>query len=255
MLRQASAIILVRDSSTGIEVCMLRRSASSKFAAGAYVFPGGVVEESDAQLDTDHFINGIHEQESIQHKALRQYKTAAVRETLEESGILVSTSMGDKALGSKQRENFQNGIISLDVLLKELGVKIDLNGLIFYDHWITPEGAPIRFDTRFFLAGYSGHQELIHNEQEMNSSCWASSRDIIDQYERKQIKLMPVTHVQLKRLSEFSTIEALFGAAKKSVNIDPILPVLNYSDSGEVISVSIPLIGGVVEYPVFLKQN
>ncbi len=232
---------------------MLRRSASSKFAAGAYVFPGGVIEESDAQLDKDHFIDGIGEQEGIQHTLLRQYKTAAIRETLEESGILVSTNLGDKSLGSKQRENFQKGVISLDLLLKELGAKINLSGLVFYDHWITPEGAPIRFDTRFFLARYSGYQELVHNEQEMNSSCWASSEDIIDRYEKKQIKLMPVTHVQLKRLSKFSNIEALFEEANQSTNIEPILPVLNYSDLGEVISVTIPLMDGELEYPVFLK--
>ncbi len=234
---------------------MLRRTASAKFAAGAYVFPGGVVEESDAQLDTVHFTDAVNEQESTQHKTLRQFKTAAVRETLEESGILVSTNMVGKNLGAKQREDFQNGVTPLDVLLKELGVKIDLTGLVFYDHWITPEGVPIRFDTRFFLARHSDHQELIHNEQEMNSSCWASSQEIIDLYEKKQIKLMPVTHVQLKRLSEFSTIEALFEAANQPVNIEPVLPVLNYSDSGEVISVSIPLLSGVVEYPVFLKQK
>ncbi|MGB1648581.1 MAG: NUDIX domain-containing protein, partial [Cycloclasticus sp.] len=88
MIKDAAALILLRDSDNGMEVCMLRRVETSGFAAGAYVFPGGAVDAYDKQLGETEFCLAKEETDSL----LQANKVAAIRETLEEAGILASTN-------------------------------------------------------------------------------------------------------------------------------------------------------------------
>jgi len=247
MLRQASAMVLARDSDQGIEVCMLRRVSSSRFAAGAYVFPGGVMEDHDSDpLWAEHFIS----HNAVEDKAY-EYKIAAIRETFEEAGVLVSGLDQTISIPSEHRDDLNKEDISLQDIFRQHQLQLNLNEIIFYDHWITPEGAPIRFDTRFYLSIAPSNQQLAHDETETDSSCWATPATLIAQYEKKEIRLMPVTHVQLQRLAAFESVESLISTAKLKKTITAVLPVVHYNEEGKPSSVTIDLEEGVMEYPIF----
>lgn len=251
MIKDAAALILLRDSDNGMEVCMLRRVETSGFAAGAYVFPGGAVDEHDKQLGETEFCLAKEETDSL----LQANKVAAIRETLEEAGILASTNQNGIQIDDLLRHKLHEGEISFEDVLREHRVFINLDEVIFYDHWLTPAGAPKRFNTRFFLAVASADQYIKHDNKETDSSCWALPKEIISLYEQGEVKLMPVTHVQLKRLSSFDCVADILATAKKQTHISVTEPMMNYGSDGQPVSVTINLSEGVVEYPVFKKRT
>ncbi|MBL4744549.1 MAG: NUDIX domain-containing protein [Cycloclasticus sp.] len=243
MLKQAAALILIRDTSSGIEVCMLRRVSSSRFAPGAYVFPGGGIEEQDEVFNI-----------SLDGSKSNTAKIAAIRETFEEAGILSGTSANTHHFSAHDRDGLNKGEITFQHLIEQHDIHLDLESITFYDHWITPEGAPIRFDTRFFLAIANVNQEVFHDDAETDASCWAKPANLLAQYDREEIKLMPVTHVQLLRLSDVESINDLIENSRQQT-ISPIRPILNFNEDGKPMSVTIKLKEGIVDYPVFLKKS
>lgn len=250
MVKDAAALVLIRDSNEGIEVCMLRRVETSGFAAGAYVFPGGAVDEQDKLLGATELCFFQQEHDSL----MQAYKVAAIRETLEEAGILASARNNGIQINDVLRHKLHEGEVSFENVLRENETSINLDEVIFYDHWITPAGAPKRFDTRFFLAAASADQHIVHDNKETDSSCWALPKEILSLYDQGDVKLMPVTHVQLKRLSAFDSVSDILAVAKKQTNISVTEPIMNYGSEGKPVSVTIDLLEGVVEYPVFRKR-
>jgi len=251
MIKQAAALILIRDSGKGLEVCMLRRVETSGFAAGAYVFPGGAVDEQDGFLaDKDVCIHAENSDES-----LHVYKVAALRETLEEAGILAASMKAGEQISDASRHKLHQGEVSFETLLRDNDAKINLDEVVFYDHWITPEGAPKRFDTRFFISAASSQHRIMHDNKETDSSCWTLPKDILALYEQGDVKLMPVTHVQLKRLSKFDCVNEVLSLAATRKTIPVTEPIMNRGQNGKPVSVTIHLIEGTVEYPVFQKRS
>ncbi|MBV1899711.1 MAG: NUDIX hydrolase [Cycloclasticus pugetii] len=248
MIREAAVLILLRDTKKGPEVCMLRRVETTGFAAGAYVFPGGVVDEQDKQLRLN---NNLCFYTNDTDLSIHAYKIAAIRETLEEAGILAATRNDDIQVNAALRQKLHKGYVSFESLLREHRASLDLDRVIFYDHWIAPDGTPKRFDTRFFIAkGSMGHQ-VSHDNIETDSSCWALPEEILSLYEQGEVKLMPVTHVQLKRLSTFEKVSDILAFSKKQNNVPIIEPLLNVDEAGKPVSVTIHLPEGVVEYSLY----
>jgi len=250
MIKEAAALILVRDSDKGLEVCMLRRVETSGFAAGAYVFPGGAVDDQDKQLAKQNVC--CHAETSDEN--MHVYKVAAVRETLEEAGILAASMKAGEQISDVSRHKLHQGAVSFETLLRENDARINLDEVVFYDHWITPEGAPKRFDTRFFISTASSEHRIMHDNKETDSSCWTLPKDILALYEQGDVKLMPVTHVQLKRLPRFDSVSDVLSLATTRNSIPVTEPIMNFGENGKPVSVTIHLTEGTVEYPVFQKR-
>jgi len=236
--------MLVKDIDNGFEVCMLRRVASSRFAAGAYVFPGGSVDSADAELSPECIVSGSLVQQD------KAYKVAAIRETLEEAGILTAATPTGAQVGHQLREQLHEGSKSLEKILLETKLQVDLDALAFYDHWITPEASPIRFDTRFYVSVARDEQDLVHDEKETDSSCWVKPSDILALYDKHDVKLMPVTHVQLTRLAGFNSVADLMDFATKQGTISPIMPVMYILGDGKAKIVKVDLPEGRLEYAI-----
>jgi 8-oxo-dGTP pyrophosphatase MutT (NUDIX family) len=158
--RPASTILLLRDGVTQqeIEVFMMVRHYEIDFNSGALVFPGGSVDKGDREIleSGDLFIGG----EGLDAGAL-SFRIAAIRETFEESGILLARAKGSGALvdavsasaiEAAHRNDLTEGKTSFLKVLADCSLLLALDELIPYAHWITPEGMPKRFDTWFFLA-------------------------------------------------------------------------------------------------------
>src|SRR5262249_40661146 len=155
-----------------IEVFMMVRHHQIEFNSGALVFPGGSVEAGDqAIVERNALYSGG---EGLDAAAL-SFRIAAIRETFEESGILLARPNGSAALIDAARAGAidaahraalnERKVTFLDVLVAN-DLQLALDALVPYAHWITPEGMPKRFDTWFFLAAAPPDQLGAHDGRE-----------------------------------------------------------------------------------------
>ena len=163
--RDAATVILVRPGAGGggVEVFLLRRTEALEFAPGACVFPGGSVDERDADpAIADAGWVGPAPAEfgrllGISAGRARALVCAAVRETFEESGVLLAGPapaelVADSVVPVEDRQHLLNGSLSLGELLSRHGLALRADLLTPWARWITPEISPRRFDTWFFAA-------------------------------------------------------------------------------------------------------
>src|SRR3954471_13953468 len=186
--RNASTILLLRDSTEckEIEVFMMVRHYEIDFNSGALVFPGGSVDKGDKEIiATRELYSGG---EGLDEATL-SFRIAAIRETFEESGILLARPKGSKALvdakraseiEAAHRADLCDSKISFLKVLADNGMVLALDELVPYAHWITPEGMPKRFDTWFFLAAAPPEQVGAHDGKESTDSIWVSPREALE---------------------------------------------------------------------------
>ncbi len=240
--RPASTVLLLRDSAAGsagneIEVFMMVRHYQIDFSSGALVFPGGSVDAGDKEIIArpELYSGG----DGLDEAAL-SFRIAAIRETFEESGILVARPRGSKALidGKRAAEIEANhrtalceGKTSFLNVIAESGVSLALDELVPYAHWITPEGMPKRFDTWFFLAAAPPAQLGAHDGKESTDSIWASPREALAGGESGRFKLPFPTTRNLIRLGKQPGVRA----ALEDVQGKPVvtvMPVMTRLDNG-----------------------
>lgn len=236
--RPASTILLLRDSAiaTGeIEVFMMVRHYEIDFNSGALVFPGGSVDKSDREIIArpELYSGG----EGLDAGAL-SFRIAAVRETFEESGILLARPRGSKALvdakrageiEAASRAELCEGKTSFPKIITDHGMLPALDELVPYAHWITPEGMPKRFDTWFFLAAAPPEQAGAHDGKESTDSIWLSPREALAGGESGRFKLPFPTTRNLIRLGKQSSVKAALDDAegKEVVTVMPVMTRLN----------------------------
>lgn len=211
----ASSILLVRDGVGGLEVLMIERAKTMRFAPGALVFPGGKVDAEDTQAWRwqQHL---KHDRRVLSDAALR---IAAVRELFEETNILLGeTSLDVSPLSS----------MPFPKLLKRGSVKLKLAEMEPFAHWVTPETMPRRFDTHFFLAADDGHVEQ-HDGIEAVAANWYKPREILSNWEDNKVPLMFPTRLNLMKLARSSTVAAALQAARQA-SVVRILPRLEMSE-------------------------
>src|SRR5258705_9431716 len=169
-----------------VEVFMMVRHYEIDFNPGALVFPGGSVDAGDQEIIArpELYSGG----EGLDASAL-SFRIAAIRETFEESGILLARPQGSRALVDAKRaseiEAASRAALceSKTTFLKVLTdnkMLLALDELVPYAHWITPEGMPKRFDTWFFLAAAPPEQVGAHDGKDSTDSIWVSPREAVE---------------------------------------------------------------------------
>jgi 8-oxo-dGTP pyrophosphatase MutT (NUDIX family) len=234
--RPASTILLLRDSTQGeIEVFMMVRHHEIEFSSGALVFPGGSVDAADREIiaRSEFHCGG----EGCDDAAL-SFRIAAIRETFEESGILLARPRGSKDLVEAKRAaeieaRYRTALAErkttfLDVLA-DSGMVLALDQLVPYAHWVTPEGMPKRFDTWFFLAAAPPQQLGAHDGKESTDSLWLSPRETVAGGESGRFKLPFPTTRNLIKLGRQPDVKAALDDArgKPVVTVMPVLTRLN----------------------------
>src|SRR4051812_43580149 len=236
--RPASTILLLRDSaatSGEVEVFMMVRHYEIEFNSGALVFPGGSVDKNDQEIIArpELYTGG----EGLDADAL-SFRIAAIRETFEESGILLAHAKGSGALIPAQRasaieagcrKDLCEGNVSFLKVLSDNELVLALDELIPYAHWITPEGMPKRFDTWFFLAAAPPDQLGTHDGRESTDSIWVSPREALAGGESGRFKLPFPTTRNLIKLGKQGSIQAALDDAsgKPVVTVMPVMTRLN----------------------------
>jgi len=231
--RPASTVLLLRDSAARreVEVFMMVRHYEIDFASGALVFPGGSVDKNDREIIArpELYSGG----EGLDADAL-SFRVAAIRETFEESGILLarpkgSTTLLDAARASEieaaHRAALCEGKTNFLNVLADSGLWLALDELTPYAHWITPEGMPKRFDTWFFLAAAPPDQLGAHDGRESTDSIWVSPREALQGGESGRFKLPFPTTRNLIKLGKQSSVGSVLDDAsgKPIVAVTPVM--------------------------------
>ena len=243
-IRPAATVILVRDGNSGddaLETLMLKRTSDAAFAGGMYVFPGGRVEGDDHLHVYDALRRGPSEAQAAQRAALgdewRGYWVACIRESFEEAGILLAYDADGRFLDSEDvamRERYEQhrhdlnaGRVALDEICARERLALAIDRVHFLNRWITPEGRPRRFDTRFFVAVAPAGQRGRHDARETTDSRWITPREAIARNDSGEFGLMAVTRRQLEMLAGFESVaglEATVLAQREHPTFRPELP-------------------------------
>ena len=205
--RDAATVLLLRDAAGGLEVFLVRRNAVVDFMAGAHVFPGGKVDAADAEPAMLERLRG----ECDASTAPALY-IAAIRETFEESGVLLSGDFRNTEL-QVARDALRRGEPFLSVL-ERLGAVLDAGRLVPWTRWVTPAGSPKRFDARFFLAAAPDDQVASHDEHEVTESVWITPGEALQRVLRAEMMVAPATYKCLAVLASYRDVAEAFASVR-----------------------------------------
>ena len=225
--RPAATIMLLRDGPSGIEVFMVVRHHAIDFAAGALVFPGGRVEESDHDLA----VRGCPNPDGLDTEALA-FRVAAIRETFEECGVLLARPVGSrhligadtlKRLEEQHRAALNAGSIGFDAVLASEGLEPAPDLLVHFAHWITPAALPKRYDTHFFLAEAPAEHLAVHDGWEAVESIWITPAQALSDTDAGRFKLVFATARNLEKVGRAKTVQEAMEIARVStvVTVQP----------------------------------
>lgn len=207
---------------------MVRRHEGTAFMGGAHVFPGGRVDAADRDGDAswcdgiDHAVGQLAEMDSGDAIA---YHVAAARELFEEAGVLLATddsratvSLADADAHARFREyrgDVHDGRLTLRAVVERERLRLRLDALVLFAHWVTPPIDTRQFDTRFFMTRVPPDQTPAHDESETTHSTWLTPRDAIAQAAGDAIVLPPPTWTTLRELEGFTTVDSALAWARR----------------------------------------
>jgi 8-oxo-dGTP pyrophosphatase MutT (NUDIX family) len=232
--RDAATVMLLRDGPSGqLEVYMLRRKPSMAFAAGAMVFPGGSVDPRDADEEVGWAGPDAAEWGRVfdaPPEHARALVCAAVRETFEESGVLLAGPSADSVVEDTTSDEWEadrhallDHSLSLAELLTRRGLVLRADLLRPWSRWITPVMEPRRFDTRFFAAALPAGQRTRDVGGEASEVAWVEPAEALAAGQRKDLMLMPPTRVSLTELADCGSRDAALTGPRQ---VAPIIPEL-----------------------------
>jgi len=244
--RDAATIMLVRDADgpdgPALEVCMLRRHLDSDFVGGAYVFPGGKVDDADRTSGAEDACVG--RSDAVASDMLGTpggglaFWVAALRECFEEAGVLLAYSEGVGPGGAlvdvsdpgvrrrlaARRLELNAGTVGFLEACRSEGLRLAVDRVHYFSHWITPEPAPKRYDTRFFVTALPPGQIPIHDDHETTDTVWVRPAEALARAAAGEFDIIFPTIKNLEAISRFTTSVELLAAAAAVERVPTVLP-------------------------------
>ncbi len=234
----AATVTLVRDAGRGLEVLLMQRNLKSVFVPGMYVFPGGALDAEDAAAAMHALSPKLNDEQASRVLGVAQgglaYWVAAIRESFEEAGLLLTYDVTGSLLSlerseaieryCRHRDQLNAGACSMLEVLNREQLALAADQLVYFSHWITPVSAPRRYDTRFFVAQAPHGQVPLHDNTETISHVWMRPSEALDRHRRDEFKMRVPTSRTLEEFAAFDTVDALLQAMRAKRNIPAILP-------------------------------
>ena len=246
--RESATLILVAGSKT-LKTLLLERNAGGSFSKSR-VFPGGVVDPSDVSLIwNDHFkslsssVDAVILPESAKRPPILtqrggelrrevSLRITAIRETFEESGILLANPKKNVTAAIHELPLWRTRIMKDGRLFlemcRELNICPDVAALKLWSNWLTPIDIPgKRFDTLFFVAEGDEAIQIDVHKSEMQNAVWISPLDAIVGLAAGSVKLAPPQMYELTRLLRFENAQELinFADARQKHGVEFTFPV------------------------------
>lgn len=208
----AATLVLWRDRAGGPEVLVVQRSTRMAFAAGAIVFPGGRVDESDRELAMS-----LGRPDDAP-------KITAIRETIEETGVIPAVKGAiDPALGLTLQAALHGGADFSD-LLGGHGLQLDLDALTPFARWMPAFKQPRKFDTIFYVtAAPAGDWPPRPQEGECLAAEWANPTELLERIARDEATAIFPTKRNVERLAQHAGLDSLLADAR-SHSLETIIP-------------------------------
>ena len=230
--KPAASVVLVRESRAGapepIEVYMVRRQKAMRFLGGFYAFPGGKVDPDDGAPAALQRCQGVTAAEAARlfpgHGDLPPlaFWVTAVRELLEESGVLLACAAGGApldvrdagvaALRDAARKRLMAGEASFAALLAGAGWQCDLRPLRYLSHFVTPRSSPIRFSARFFLCRLPAGQEPVLYTEETSEGFWIHPGEGYRRFRAGEMAMAEPAEYGLGYIAQFHSLDELWAA-------------------------------------------
>jgi 8-oxo-dGTP pyrophosphatase MutT (NUDIX family) len=222
----AATLVIFRNAPGGgaPQLLMVERAASMRFAGGAAVFPGGRVDPADRVLAE---ALGATDEGARDEWAAR---IAAVRETLEETGLAVGIAQQASLEEARRARALLLEAGELAPVLAEFGWRLDLEALVPFARW-RPKHREVRvFDTRFYMTDLgTGAVDLLVDATENTHLFWASAAEALELADQEQIKVIYPTRRNLERLALFGD----FAAALAHVAEFPVRMITPFMEERE----------------------
>lgn len=220
--RHAATIVLARETpETGFEVLLLRRPTRSRFAAGAYVFPGGKIDEGDSD-------------ETLAPRTPRtgpdaepEAVLAALRELFEETGLLLADRRLTESEEAAMRIELLTDAKSFGDVAGEHDLSFSDTHVCYFARWITPARFARRYDTRFFIAELPSDRAGFTPEltDEISDYLWVTPVRAVEMFRSGHLPMLFPTRVTLQALAEFDSIADVFEVFAGR-RIEPLTPRL-----------------------------
>jgi 8-oxo-dGTP pyrophosphatase MutT (NUDIX family) len=225
----SASVVLLRDSTQGLQVLLLRRHQASSVLGGAYVFPGGKLDLADqspavlARLSQDPptLHQRLAEPDLSADRSAGLF-VAAIREAFEECGILLGQplALASPSAGTTDLKALQNALAkgqSWGDAFQNLSLRLATEALVPWTRWITPRQASVthkRFDTRFFIARVPEGQTAAHDNHETTETLWTTPREALTRYWDHQIELAPPQIMGLVHLARHTDTHSALAEAQ-----------------------------------------
>jgi glyoxylase-like metal-dependent hydrolase (beta-lactamase superfamily II)/8-oxo-dGTP pyrophosphatase MutT (NUDIX family) len=235
--RAAATLVVVRDAPGGLQVLLLCRAERGDHNSGAWVFPGGTVDKTDAQWRG--LCDGSDDAATSTRLGIAEggldYAITAIRECFEECGLLFARRAGallgdDSARLAPWRAPLNAGERSLGEFCAAEGLRLAVDELAYFSHWLTPLGRAKRYDTRFFVAVAPAGQTAQHDGTEMVGMHWLRPADALARSD--SLKLMGPTRATLSAIGAFNDTAALMAYARGPRTVSLINPRIGAGSQG-----------------------
>ncbi len=216
--KPAATLLLLRDSTAGPEVLMLKRSGLSDVLGHAFVFPGGKLDAADLDpaiaLDEEAAVLARRLGEADTDPALAAgLFVAAMREAFEESGVLLACDANESIVADVAALVVTGSTFA--AALFECKLRLASSQLLPWTRWITPVTSlqAKRFDTRFFIARAPRDVQARHDGHETTETAWMRPRDALERYWAGEIALAPPQIMSLVELTLHVDVTSALSAA------------------------------------------
>ena len=254
--RNAATVVLLRPSSSGPEVYLLRRQASMAFAAGMCVFHGGGVDPRDFDADVawagpspSAWASSLGTDEAT----ARALVCAAVRETFEESGVLLAGTSASSVVSDTTGEDWEADRVALEsrslsftAFLASRGLVLRTDLLGAWSGWLTPVFEPRRYRTWFFVAALPAGQVTRDVSSESSSVTWLGAQDAAARVDAGELLMLPPTYLTCLEVGLFGSPSEVLAAAASRGPVEMFMPEVEGTGSSAVLSIP-PSLRALVE--------
>ena len=226
--RDAATVVLLRAGASGPEVYLLRRQTSMAFAGGMCVFPGGGVDPRD--YSDDLVERGLWAGPSpaewatllgVDEPRARALVCAAVRETFEESSVLLAGTGADDVVADTTGDDWEADRVALESRELSMTAFLERRSLVLrtdllgpWSGWLTPVFEPRRYRTWFFVARLPEGQVTRDVSSESSAVQWTAALDAVEQVEREQMMMLPPTWLTCLDVGQHADVDAVLAEAQ-----------------------------------------
>lgn len=221
--RPAATVIVATPAPSGLEVLLLQRPRDARFGAGAWAFPGGAIDADDAHGIWTGRLPGVGEAAAC---------VAALRELFEETGILPAPLCGiEPQKVAEVRRGLLAGRTPFSRVAELLELDFSSTRVVYFARWITPRGAALRFDTRFFFLALETRPAGVSLTPEHDAALWTTPASALERLSAGELHMMFPTARTLDRLAGFPSLDAAVRALR-DVPVEPALVRLGVDARG-----------------------